>query len=152
MRLPDGYSNNNGLGFVSFDSDNSSFPITLDKLDNIFTPNEKFRLMKIDVEGHELSVLQGAELLLKYGCFEYIIFEENNSIPSLLTNFLEQNGFTIFRVLRGWKGVVLEALSSSHIKNGWDSSNFIAIHNTVSTSKFQSFYQFWKFSYFSKNS
>lgn len=48
---------------------------TLDTFENRFV-----RMMKIDVEGHELQVLRGSERRIRAGQFESIIFEHNDML------------------------------------------------------------------------
>ena len=51
--------------------------IKVDKLDNVFTDIDKVAVIKIDVEGHELEALKGAEKIIKKNK-PYIIFEQHS--------------------------------------------------------------------------
>ncbi len=55
-------------------------------------------LMKIDVEGHELAVLQGAPRTLAK--LRDIVFEDFGSYPSPVMSLLEQAGFRVFALYR----------------------------------------------------
>lgn len=61
----------------------------------------KIRLMKIDVEGHELRVLRGMEAMLRIGAIEYLLIEMNDywlgeqgSSAGELAEFCNSVGFT----------------------------------------------------------
>lgn len=62
----------------------------------------KIGVCKIDVEGHELGVLQGAENTLARREIRDILFEDFNPKPSPVTVFLEQHGFKLFELHDTW--------------------------------------------------
>ena len=70
-----------------------------DTLDNLIDTNEKIKLIKIDVEGHEFQVLEGAKEIIKNS--RPIIFIEvfKNKLDQL-TKWAEQNNYKI-ESLRG---------------------------------------------------
>ena len=78
--------------------------IAIRKLDSIIGRFENVSLIKIDVEGHELNVLQGGvELIKKY--MPYILFEQHahefdaNGDSKVLT-FIRTLGYTSFAMIR----------------------------------------------------
>jgi len=59
------------------------------RLDDLFPQEQELKILKIDVEGHEHEVLQGADRLLKKKCFGYIMMEFLEGLPAgiRLNNF-----------------------------------------------------------------
>lgn len=55
---------------------------------------------KMDVEGHELKVLQGADKLLERGIPRDILFEDHNPFPTPVTQFLADRGYALFHIER----------------------------------------------------
>src|ERR1041385_5470456 len=72
------------------------------QLDEFLNGIERVGVCKIDVEGHELGVLQGAEETLRRRGIRDIIFEDFSAKPSAATEFLRQHGFTIFELHDKW--------------------------------------------------
>ncbi len=58
--------------------------------------DDRIGVMKIDIEGHELAALRGAERLLSVGCVRDIIFEEHTPLPTPVSRLLEAHGYQIF--------------------------------------------------------
>lgn len=90
--------NNDDMNRVSIGGEGNTVPLST--LDSYTNHINNIRLMKIDVEGYEMEVLQGAVQTLKKT--EMVFFESieqnaqnyNNSV-SLLIFFLKQNSFRI---------------------------------------------------------
>jgi hypothetical protein len=73
------------------------------ELDREFKGTE-LSVIKIDVEGHELAVLEGASGLLKQGAIRDIVFESTKDYPSLVHRLLLQYGYSVFRLESGFCG------------------------------------------------
>jgi FkbM family methyltransferase len=75
---------------------------------------ERIDFMKLDIEGHELSALRGAEVLLKSGAIRALSFEFGGSNIDTRTYFrdfwllLREHGFSIWRIVPGGKPVRIE--------------------------------------------
>jgi FkbM family methyltransferase len=67
------------------------------RLDGLIEQDRLIGVMKIDVEGHERKVLEGAERMLSSRSIRDILFEEHNTPPSPVTELLERHGYTILR-------------------------------------------------------
>lgn len=98
--LPPDWMANTGVARLDSAARNSaSVPVmvecrTLD--DAVMSPTPE--LMKIDVEGHEQAVLQGAARTLAK--LRDIVFEDFGSYPAPVMSLLEHNGFRIFALYR----------------------------------------------------
>jgi hypothetical protein len=72
------------------------------RLDQILEPDIEVGVMKIDVEGHEFAVLQGAQSLLAQRRIRDIIFEEHGTYPTPAQVFLQSHGYTLYRLSRSF--------------------------------------------------
>jgi FkbM family methyltransferase len=96
-------------------------------LDDILDPNLKY-CIKIDTEGHEASVLEGAHALLQNKSFNYIFFEEFESYPEAKSfKLLRDNGYSIHRIERGFWGPKLEDPKTKNNTKRWQPVNFLAV-------------------------
>jgi len=87
------------------------FEIEVVRLDSVVGAREKVGVLKIDVEGHEAAVLEGAGRLLSEGRVRDIVFEDYEPQPSAAVRILEAAGFTVFGIIAGWSGPVLVDLA-----------------------------------------
>lgn len=81
--------------------------IKLQSIDNFCKKNKisKIDLLKIDTEGHELKVLEGASSMLKKGSISYIQFEFGGTMIDSRTFFIDifsylSPNYKIYRVLK----------------------------------------------------
>jgi FkbM family methyltransferase len=133
--LPGHYGENQGIAYVDDSADESAMAIPLEQLDNLIPDNKIIDVMKIDVEGYELSVFRGSEKLLREKRITHIIFEEHNEYPSAVTEYLSQFGYSILRLEKGWFSVVLvDPLSKSGISS-FEPPNYLATLNTADVKK-----------------
>jgi FkbM family methyltransferase len=99
--IPQGYQHNAGVAYIQQSTDTSThrtIEIPLKQLDSIIPADIIIDVMKIDVEGHELSVFHGAPALLKEKRIRNIIFEDLQQYPSSVTNLLSKSGYIIYRI------------------------------------------------------
>jgi FkbM family methyltransferase len=99
----DGSTNEGTAQIRSNDSSTAEgrcFEVRAVSLDGEFHGSQ-FAVIKIDVEGHELAVLEGATRLLEQRAVRDIIFESTKHYPSLVHRFLLQHGFSVFRLESG---------------------------------------------------
>lgn len=85
----------------------SKLEIQIDSLDNICLEMKKsFDVLKIDVEGFELNVLKGANILLKSDLINYIVIEfqkEGSYVgysPSEVEQYLDDMGFKLVKTYK----------------------------------------------------
>ncbi|MGA3068837.1 MAG: FkbM family methyltransferase [Terracidiphilus sp.] len=103
------------------------FEVAVTTLRAAVDEGKQIGFLKIDVEGHELQVLIGAQDLLTLGNIRDILFEEQRTIPTPVTELLEDSGYTIYRVDGGLLGPITASIKTSYspiIVN--DSANYLA--------------------------
>lgn len=66
-------------------------------------------VMKVDVEGHELAALTGAEVALSEGRIRNIFFEDHHRLPTPVSELLASRGYEIFGLAERFRGVALTA-------------------------------------------
>jgi FkbM family methyltransferase len=102
-------------------------PVALATLDDLMNDDHAVAVIKIDVEGHELKVLQGGAKVIM-GHVRDIVFEEHGKYPSEVTSYLENCGFKVFRFYKEILGPRLQ--SPAETPQGallpWESPNYLA--------------------------
>jgi FkbM family methyltransferase len=108
LAVPDNFNANNGIAYISSDAESNPrtnhFEVSATTLRAAIGEGTHIGLLKIDVEGHELQVLKGAQNLLESGNIRDILFEELRTLPTPVTDFLERSGYAIYRVDGGFMG------------------------------------------------
>jgi FkbM family methyltransferase len=133
LGVPEAFNQNRGISSIVTDNDeiaNKSSVLTVQAstLDE-FLVNKNVGVLKIDVEGHEIQVLKGAENLLKTGRIRDCVFEEHNSYPTAVTNYFESMGYQVFRIAKGFKKPILLNPTSQDLISHWQPQNFLATIN-----------------------
>lgn len=85
---------------------------------------------KIDVEGHELAVLRGAECTLATGRIEHIVYEDFGGADSPVHRLLGQHGYSVYAL--GWttyRPVLTAVGRGPAIDTAWESPNYLATRN-----------------------
>jgi FkbM family methyltransferase len=89
-------------------------------------PEENAGVMKLDVEGCELEVLQGAERLLAAQRIRDIVFEEWHSPPTPVTELLEGFGYTLFALDQRLLGPVLAPGALGAARRSGEAPSYVA--------------------------
>lgn len=133
LSVPDDFEHNRGLSSLGDvpgapGTNSRSYAVETVRLADQVNDGESVGLMKIDVEGHELSVLKGGEILLSRKRIRDVIFEEHRPYPTPVTALLEAHGYTLFRFARGRFGLefcpVQERLAGE--RRSHDAQSFLA--------------------------
>lgn len=93
--------------------DYKRYPVILKTLDEFMDFEQEIGLLKIDVEGHEYSVFNGGNNLLKGQKIRDILFEHWNKYPSSLTDLLESYGYQIFYLRYDFDGLKIGDIKST---------------------------------------
>ena len=109
-----------------------TYTVTLARLDEILKTDESIGLIKIDVEGHELAVLQGATRLISRQGIRDILFEDHGGYPGSVSQFLEEHGYTLFRLWKGFWQPRLESPSKKLI-HPWEPPSYLATKDVTRT-------------------
>jgi len=101
LDVPDSFKYNRGMASLrkinrTAKDNTSTLPVLVERLDDIMVDDQPIGVLKIDVEGHEFEVLQGAKALIKKKLVRDILFEEHNSPPTRTTLWLEAQGYSIY--------------------------------------------------------
>jgi FkbM family methyltransferase len=111
LRTDDWFKTNRGTAWISEEKETAAnqqvCEVPMQKLDNIFTNSEAISIVKMDVQGHELSLLQGMSALLERRAVRDIVFEEEKSFPAPAHQFLKTSGYSIFGLQGSFGGVQL---------------------------------------------
>jgi FkbM family methyltransferase len=103
------------------------FEIELTTLDALALEMGEIALIKIDVEGHELAVLEGASRTLEQKRVRDIIFEDFNPQPSVVTRSLQAAGYRVFGLVHAWhKPMLLTLEERSKVVRLAFETNFLA--------------------------
>jgi FkbM family methyltransferase len=128
--VPADFESNHGISSLAEETEASSqgnrFDVKVTTLQAL-AGAEQIGFLKIDVEGHELKVLMGAQELMASGRIRDILFEEHRPLPTPVTDLLEANGYAIYRVDGGLWGPIVASTKTTYkplIVN--DSPNYIA--------------------------
>jgi FkbM family methyltransferase len=83
-------------------------------------------VLKLDVEGHELAALQGAEQLLSQHHVRDILFEEHLPPPTAVTELLKAHGYCVFGVRQGLLGPIRSSPEQAYTRQLWDPPALLA--------------------------
>ncbi|HXH73686.1 MAG TPA: FkbM family methyltransferase [Bacteriovoracaceae bacterium] len=128
LNLPDSFQDNEGIASLEKRDDGKQITIQTKTLDSLMS-DKKVRLMKIDVEGHELSVLKGAENCFTRQIFENILFEDLQGAGGETSKFLESMGYRIYKVVKAFQGLRLESPEYKQ-RHTFEPDNFLATKDT----------------------
>ena len=123
---PPGFERNSGLARIESRPDQGGLAVRTERLDSILPKDADVSLIKIDVEGAEAQVLDGATELLASGRLRNIVFEEHDQRGSVVIPRLRSLGYTVFSINVGLFGPSLFEL-----KDGGSSgrgTNFLATY------------------------
>ncbi len=108
-------------------------------LDDYYSDQTTPQLIKIDVEGAELSVFRGGDRVLRSPALRDIVFEENTPLPTTASLHLQGLGFTLFRLEKGFFGPRLADPRSLSAARLWEPPNYLATRDVSRTvARFQS--------------
>lgn len=96
---PDPAAHNSGLGRLGTSADAGTVPVQVETLDDELQ-GRSVAILKMDVEGAEEALLEGAATALKDRRLSHIIFEDHHGAGSAVMTQLLAYGYTIYSI--GW--------------------------------------------------
>jgi FkbM family methyltransferase len=125
----DGFAANQGSAYLA--APDATVPATRHRvevktLDEIF-PAESFGLIKMDVEGHELKLIQGAENLLRTHRVRHVIYEDHSQGKSGIPEIFERHGYSVNSVGHTFFGLALADFRKQIVLDtSWESPSYLA--------------------------
>jgi FkbM family methyltransferase len=89
------------------------------RVDDVLGDKARVGVMKLDVEGHELHALRGAQAALTTGRIRDLVVEEQDEPPTPVTRLLAQHGYTLMRIGEQLRGPIVGALDDPTIAVGF---------------------------------
>ena len=117
LETPEGFERNRGIATLAGVERGAlpparSFRVSTLRLADVVSEETPVGLLKIDVEGHELAVLAGAEPLFARQQVRDVVFEEHEAPPTPVTRFFEARGYRVFRIVRGRFGPIIRPVAA----------------------------------------
>lgn len=141
LRFPKlGFSGNNGLASLelgnSCEGDYAEFEVPTTTLTKIIAQcAEPIGVLKIDIEGHELTVFKAANASLQAGRVRDIIFEDFQGLHSEVSQLLSSFGYSLFGLNKTLLGPVLlndQAAVTRFISRSYEGSfSFLATRDAA---------------------
>jgi FkbM family methyltransferase len=127
LHVPHDFAGNHGIASLERpDSEFETLAINCLTLDEALNEQTTVGVLKIDIEGHELAALSGAQAMLRAGRIRDIVFEEHNPRNSAVAAHLTEMGYAVFRLEKRFGGPRLVSPTSIVVHNGWESPAFLA--------------------------
>jgi FkbM family methyltransferase len=127
LKVPDDFELNRGLASLNESGAGDDIRVEVGRLENYIGDRQDVALLKVDVEGHELQVLQGCDNLLKERRVRDIVFEEFRSYPTPVTTLLEQFGYSAYQIgMTFWGPVLASAGAPVPGKRSWVARSMLA--------------------------
>lgn len=105
LELPNDWAGNRGVARVVSGSTSSACEtVPAARLSDVVSPQTRIGVAKLDVEGHELSVLRGAEASLKNAAIRDIVFEDLGVYPTPVMRYLEDVGYSVYSLGKAFRG------------------------------------------------
>jgi FkbM family methyltransferase len=131
---PEGFKDNQGTASIvnttqAHAADGVKHRVEIKRLDTLFHDVGRIGIAKIDVEGAELPVLQGAEEMLAGRKIRDIVFEDFQSFPSGCVRLLQNHAYSIYRLAKAVLGPVIWEPSKARAVNRslrWEPVNYLA--------------------------
>jgi FkbM family methyltransferase len=136
LHLPEGPEQNRELASLNEFGSAGDIPVEVSQLDHYVTDRKGAALLKVDVEGHELQVFEGACRLLAGGELRDIVFEEFRDYPTPVTALLEGFGYVTYQLgMTFWGPVLANADAPVTSKRPWVARSMLATRDAARARK-----------------
>lgn len=122
MSTPSDFAVNQGRAQVTNGGDIIVDSVTLDDT----FEQEMVSVLKLDVENHELAVLEGAQRMFRQRRIRHCVFEEHRPAPTEVTRWFERQGYAVFRLGRRLRGPFLTPATEQASSVHWLPPSFLA--------------------------
>lgn len=98
LLVPAGFSDNDGISRIETageTAEGARLDVPMTTLDTVLQ-ERSLDVLKLDVEGHEAAVLEGARAALDAGWIRHILFEEHDLAGSTVVPSLRRAGYTLY--------------------------------------------------------
>lgn len=128
LRVNEKFSENNGIAYVytGEETNPGDLQVTMRTLDSVIDEERTIGVLKIDVQGFEMSVLTGSMRLLKSRAIRDIVFEEEGAFPAATHKFLQTFGYAIFGIEQTLTGVRLSDSVTQSSSPAYAPPNYLA--------------------------
>lgn len=129
--IPASFSTNSGVPYLTENSVDSKWEDALEVRMNTMDAFVKTNgtcpsLVKIDTEGHEDAVLEGAKNGLLGGTIRNVVFEDHGNFPTKAMVLLSGLGFEVFRIEKRWNGPTISDPSTTPIHCNHEATSYLA--------------------------
>jgi FkbM family methyltransferase len=127
LALPDALATNDGLAYIVRDANRppaKTVAVRLETLDA--TVPEDISVMKLDVEGFELQVLNGAMRALTSRRIRHIVFEDHEGTQSGVMRLLAGAGYHLYSI--GWSvwGLKVLPIAAGRLAEAYEAPSYLA--------------------------
>lgn len=127
LRIPQEFERNRGTATLAeCGGAGEELSVELECLDRALADVPAIGMLKLDVEGHELAVLEGARALLRRRAVRDVLFEEHDVLPTVVTDLLQAAGYRIFGLAQRVTGPRLVDPASAAARPAWDAPTYLA--------------------------
>lgn len=127
--VPVDFNKNEGTASLEQHENSKQIIIETKTMDQVFT-HQKIDLIKIDVEGHELSVFEGGRNVLSQ--VNIILFEDFKGSQSPAIDYLKKMNFKVKRLVKNFWGPNLVSVEDGERLPLWEPPNYIAFKDEKS--------------------
>jgi FkbM family methyltransferase len=124
LRSDDHFAINRGTSYLT-DEPESALPVRAVTIDEILAGGTA-TVVKIDVEGREMLVLQGAEESLRQGRIRHLVYEAYGDESRKTADFLAGFGYSVYSLGRNFVGLLLAAAEKKPHLASYESPNYLA--------------------------
>ncbi len=135
LRIPAAFAYNRGIATMeSVETEGTDeIGITMVTLDQTVGPTAAIGMMKLDVEGHELAVLNAAKRLIAEHRIRNIIFEDHRPVGSPVIEHLRATGYTVRQIRKGFWGPIMVPAGRPAFVSDWEPPCFLATVEPAAT-------------------
>lgn len=127
LNVPEAFMGNRGLSTFDDNCAGMSIEVEVSTVDSLLGTSGKVGVLKMDVEGHEASVLGGAANSLRNGLIRDVIYEDHLPFPSPVSSIFLNAGYSLFRLdFSWWKPTLVDPKIVARNRRPLTTPNYLA--------------------------